>query len=106
MISEEWELARTERCEGCEFNGMVSPDGILPPSEGCFACSCPFATKRRMYKHYRKKGKEDEPLTPAELLTIKALKGVLPSMFEEVTTKCTHPDGNKWEDVDKLFSNQ
>ncbi len=105
IISEEWENARAEVCEGCNFNGMVSPDGVLPKSEGCTSCQCPFSTKRVMYEHFRKKGKEDEELTPSEVIEINTLRKINPNGFVTVVTKCSHPDGNLWESVDNHFKN-
>lgn len=57
----------------CEFSGMVP---VVPKVqvEGCTKCGCFFATKPYMVTNF----------------------------LGEVI-KCPHPDGNKWDEVDKFF---
>ena len=79
LTTEQNYLERLKICGSCPYKGKVQP---LPTMEldGCTLCGCPFETKAKMKKDFSTE------------------KG-----FYIIT--CPHPDGNKWEEVDKKFSN-
>ena len=105
QVSDEQMQERLNVCSGCPFNGMVEPDPLIGEMPGCTApgCQCPFSTKAKMLKYWRKKGKENESLTAMELIEVRMLKNIIPDRYELVTIKCVHPEGNKWESVDEKY---
>ena len=76
LVSSEQYRQRLEVCTKCPNAGDVTPlPGITV--QGCTLCGCPFRTKLKTKTHLKK--------------------------LKRVITKCPHPDGNKWETIDKIF---
>jgi hypothetical protein len=74
--------ARVKICRSCPHRGTVEP---LPglKMEGCAICGCPLSTKPFM-------------------LTRPGIENGKPAMIK---ITCPHPEGNKWEGLDKEFLN-
>lgn len=62
----------------CEYVGAVRPLPFLTMS-GCTKCGCPFATKPKTKKYFS------------------------PSEGKIILTKCPHPYGNLWAEIDKKY---
>lgn len=95
LVSEEEEEFRKEKCDGCQFNGIVEP---LPgvKVKGCTACQCPFASKRRMKWIPRLKDSNDKPLSAMEILQMKVYGKFNRKRVVKKIIKCAHPDGDRW----------
>ena len=72
--------ARIAVCEVCQHYGQVQPiPGLVMP--GCLICGCPSLTKAHMKTYFS--------------ISKLGLR----------VSECPHPDGNKWQAVDQIFSN-
>lgn len=102
LVSKEQAEARTNKCKGCMYEGIVNP---LPKLEGpgCLKCGCPFATKAWMNTILRRAENVGDPLTFEEIIELKSLGKFNKSKFVEEIIVCPHPDGNQWASIDSKF---
>lgn len=96
--------ARKKICDSCPLFGVVEPVPGLKMN-GCTQCGCPSATKPHMITLMRAIDKDGQSFTVSEMVELK-MKKILGSTEKiEQKIKCPHPDGNKWENVDRQFLN-
>jgi len=79
LVAGENAVERKEVCKKCTHATDLT--GVIPMIKimGCGICKCPFSTKPHFKKHFSIK------------------------MGSVIKTECPHPDGNKWEEVDRKF---